>query len=99
MVIYGYAKDYKYAGDGTLLVRVRIPQIHGPYRETEYRGKTSRNYVRDQDLPYYTSVILPHLPGEGDVVILSSVKERNQEWVVIGLTGGKFNAGTVNSNR
>lgn len=98
MLIMGYAKGYRYAGDGTLQIRVRIPSIHGPYKQTEYKGRTPRNYVLDQDLPFCNSVILPHLPGEGDVVLLCSVNESNQEWMVIGLTGGVFNTGLTNTS-
>lgn len=92
MLTHGYAKGYKYAGDGTLLVKVRIPSIHGAYTQQEYQGRRPHNYVLDKDLPYYPSVILPNLPGEGDVVLLCSINESNQEWYVIGLTGGAFAA-------
>ena len=69
MIVYGYAKSYKYSGDGTLQIQVRIPTIHGPMDTKEYRGLVARNYVRDEDLPYYSSLLLPHLPAEGEVVI------------------------------
>lgn len=95
MITYGYAKGYMYRGDGTLAVRVRIPSIHGPYTQKEYNGQKVRNYVRDADLPFYPSVLLPYTPGEGDVVMLSSINNSNQEWVVIGLTGGSYGNGAV----
>ena len=96
MIIMGSAKGHRYDGDGTLQIKVRIPLIHGPYKEVEYNGKTSRNYVRDEDLPYYTSLLLPHIPGEGEVVALASVNNSNQRWIVIGLTGGVYSAGFTN---
>lgn len=96
MITYGYAKDYQYQGDGTLSIRVRIPSIDGPYKMTEYMGKPVRSYVRDEDLPYYPSLLLPHLPNEGDIVALASVDESNNDWVVIGLTGGSYTSGFTN---
>ena len=51
MIIYGYAKEYKYSGDGTLWVKTRIPSIHGPYNEKEAKGVRLRSYTRDADLP------------------------------------------------
>lgn len=92
MIVNGYVKDYKYAGDGTLLIRVRIPSIHGPMNEREYNGQQARGHVRDQDLPYYPSLLLPHLPNEGEVVALASTNEHNSKFIVIGLTGGSYYA-------
>ncbi|WP_301003087.1 hypothetical protein [uncultured Duncaniella sp.] len=96
MIIYGYAKDYYYAGDGTLQIRVRIPQIHGAYNQRDYRGKSARNYVIDEALPYYPSLLLPHLPNEGEVVALISMNEANSEFLVIGLTGSSYNSSMAN---
>ena len=90
MIVFGYVKDYMYAGDGTLLVKTRIPAIHGPYSQSEYRGKPVRNFTSDGDLPYYPSVLLPHLPCEGEVVMLSSTNDRNSDFVILGLTGGSY---------
>ena len=90
MIIYGYAKQYRYSGDGTLQVQVRIPSIHGPYNQSDAGGQTIRNYVRDQDLPYYQSLLLPHLPNEGDVVALTSMDNSANQWLIIGLTGGSY---------
>jgi len=90
MVINGYVKSYKYAGDGTLLIQVRIPTIHGPMDPKEYRGSAARNYVQDSDLPYYPSLLLPHLPAEGEVVMLLSKNDKTSEFIVIGLTGGSY---------
>lgn len=90
MIVNGYAKSYKYAGDGTLLIQVRIPTIHGPMDQKEYRGSAVRNYVRDEDLPYYASVLLPHLPAEGEVVLMMSKNDKSSEFVVLGLTGGSY---------
>ena len=92
MFIYGYAKDYKYTGDGTLLVKVRIPNVHGPYLQAN--NKSKRSYVLDDNLPYYPSILLPHLPNDGDIVLLSSTNNTMNDLVVLGLTGGSF----LNSN-
>ena len=96
MIIYGYAKQYRYSGDVTLQVQVRIPSIHGPYNQSDARGQTIRNYVRDQDLPYYQSLLLPHLPNEGDVVALTSMDNSANQWLIIGLTGGSYYSGVTN---
>ena len=96
MIVYGYAKKTKYAGDGTLMIQVRIPNIHGPYKTAQYNGKTIRNYTQDRDLPWYPSLLLPHLPGEGEVVAISSLDNTSSNWLVIGLTGGSFRRGATN---
>jgi len=96
MIVLGYVKDYQYTSDGTLTLQVRIPAIHGPYKLSEYKGKTVHNYVRDNDLPFYPSLLLPHLPVEGEVVALSSMNEDTTHFIVIGLTGGSYANGLVN---
>lgn len=90
MIVNGYCKGYKYAGDGTLMIQVRIPSIHGPMTQYEYRGKSVRNYVEDTDLPWYPSLLLPHMPAEGEVVALTSTNSKNSEFMVLGLTGGSY---------
>lgn len=90
MIVNGYVKSYKYAGDGTLMIQVRIPTIHGPMDQKEYQGNSVRGYVRDADLPYYPSLLLPHMPAEGEVVVLISKNDKSTEFVVIGLTGGSY---------
>lgn len=95
MVVYGYAKDYKYSGDGTLLIKVRIPNEHGAYDKSEYNGKTVRNYTEDKDLPWCQSLLLPHLPAEGEVVALTSLDTTSSNWLVIGLTGGSYRLPTT----
>lgn len=95
MIIYGYAKGFKYSGDGTLLIRTRIPSIHGPYSLSDYNGSPVRGYVRDQDLPYYPSILLPHLPNEGEVVVLSSIDATPNQLLVIGITGGSYQSGSI----
>lgn len=96
MVVYGYVKDFKYAGDGTMQVQVRIPNVHGAYDKSNYKGKTIRNYTADEDLPWYQSLLLPHEPNEGEVVALTSLDKSSSNWLVIGLTGGSYNAGDTN---
>lgn len=96
MVVYGYAKSYKYMSDGTLLMRVRIPSIHGPYLRSDARGKSIKSYVPDDQLPYYTSLMLPHLPADGEVVALINTGAGNSEFIVIGLTGGSYSSGYTN---
>ena len=93
MIVYGYAKATKYSGDGTLMVQTRIPNIHGPYRVADYKGKTIRNYTQDQDLPWYPSLILPHLPGDGDIVAVESLDGTSSNFLIIGLTGGSYRLG------
>ena len=85
-----------YSGDGTLMIQVRIPSIHGPMSEREYDGKQVRNYTKEQDLPYYSSVLLPHLPTYGEVVALVPVNESNAEFMVMGLTGGSWYTNKTN---
>jgi len=96
MIVYGYVKGSKYTGDGTLQIQVRIPNIHGAYNKSDYQGKTIRNYTADADLPWYPSLLLPHDPDVGEVVALSSLDNSSSNWLVIGLTGGSYNAGSTN---
>ena len=96
MIVYGYAKSYKYAGDGTLQVQVRIPNIHGAYSQSDYQGKTIRNYTPDSELPWYPSLLLPHKPAEGEVVALTTLDNSPSNWLVIGLTGGSYHNGVTN---
>ena len=95
-ITYGYAKGYQYANDGTLMIQVRIPSVHGAYDKSAYRGKTVRNYVEDQDLPWYPSMLLPHMPSEGDVVAVASLNDGMSDFLVLGLTGGSYNSGATN---
>lgn len=95
MIIYGYAKEYKYSGDGTLWVKTRIPSIHGPYNEKEAKGVSLRSYTRDVDLPWYQSLLLPHLPNEGEVVALTSIDSAVNDLLIIGLTGASYQTGLI----
>lgn len=89
MIVYGFVKQYRYTGDGTMLIQVRIPSIHGPINKSEYKGQKIRSYTEDNDLPWYPSVLLPYLPNEGEVVMLSSINaSQSSGFVIIGLTGG-----------
>ena len=96
MIVYGYVKNYKYAGDGTMQIQVRIPNIHGAYRIEDYRGKTARNYTSDNDLPWYPSLLLAHKPAEGEVVALTTLDNSPSNWLVLGLTGGSYHNGATN---
>lgn len=93
MIVYGYAKEYYYTGDGTLMVKVRVPNIHGPFRQTD--NKSKRKYVRDVDLPWYPGLLMPHLPHDGDVVCLQSINNSMNDMIVIGLTGGSYLKGVT----
>lgn len=91
MIVYGFAKDYTYDGDGTFKIQVRIPSIHGPYRQQSGKG----SYTRDSDLPWITSLLLSSYPAEGDIVVLESVNNgKSADFIVIGLTGGNYHNGT-----
>ena len=94
MIVFGYAKDYYYTGDSTIVVKVRVPNIHGPYKKEDAKGKTLHNYVDDVDLPYYQSVMLPRAPHDGDVVVLTPLSESNSnlDFLVIGLTGSSYDS-------
>lgn len=96
MQVNGYVKDCIYAGDGTLYIKVRIPLIHGPMKQSEYRGKFVRNYVRDEDLPYYPAFLLPSVPTEGEVVVLESTNPTSYQFTVVGLTGGSYGSTWTN---
>lgn len=50
----------------------------------------------DSDLPYYPSVLLPHLPNEGEVVALMSMNDKSTEFMIVGLTGGSYYTGVTN---
>ena len=89
MIVYGYAKQYQYTGDGTLIIQTRIPAIHGPLKKSEYKGQTVRRYTEDNNLPWYPSLILPHLPNADEVVALASLNDASSSgFLIIGLTGG-----------
>ena len=90
MIVYGFAKDYMYDGDGTLKVKVRIPSIHGPY----VQQITKNIYTRDENLPWYTSLLMPSMPVEGDIVALQNLSDgKGSQFIVIGLTGGNYHNG------
>lgn len=97
-VTYGYAMDSKYGGDGNLYIKVRIPSVHGPYDQKEYRGKQVRRYVLDSNLPWYPSVILPHMPAHGEVVALVAVDDYGSSFLITGLMGGSYVGTQTNLN-
>ena len=85
MIVFGICKGYKSYEDGTFHMKVRIPSIHGPYKQQSTRSA----YTQDKDLPWLPSILLPKEPKEGDVAVLSSMTEsRSCDFIVIGLTGG-----------
>ena len=90
MITYGFAKGYKYAGDGTLMIQVRLPAVHGPFLLSDYQGRIPRNYVKDSELPYFPSLLLPHLPSDGEVVAVTTLNNSTSEFLVLGLTGGSY---------
>lgn len=96
MIVFGYVKDTKYAGDGTLMVQTRIPNVHGPYSKSEYNGKKIRNYTPDSDLPWYPSLVLPYKPVDGDVVALTTLDGTSSSWLILGLTGGSYSGDSTN---
>lgn len=97
MITYGFAKDCYYTNDGTLMIQVRVPSIHGPYSKSDYRGKLPRNYVPDSDLPYYPALLMHHLPGDGEVVAITSLDNSNSSFLVLGLTGGAYISTDMNN--
>ena len=100
MIVYGYAKGYYYDSRGCMYVKVRIPNEHGAYRQQDYKGAQIKNYTLDEDLPFYESVLLPRVPSEGDVVVLTTKSEgRGSDFMVIGLTGAKYNDGVVDLSK
>lgn len=96
MITFGYCKGYYYTGDGTLMVRCRIPSIHGPMHLSNANGQIVRNYVQDDALPYYPSLLLPHLPTDGEVCAITSLDSGNSNFLVLGLTGGQYLASITN---
>lgn len=97
MITYGYVKGFEYDGNGNYMIQVRLPSIHGPFLQSDAKGKRIRNYVRDENLPYYPSVLLPQTPSDGDVVALINIKDsKTTEFLVIGLTGGSYYRGATN---
>ncbi|MBP5433649.1 hypothetical protein [Ruminococcus sp.] len=96
MITFGYVKDHQYANDGTLMIKIRIPSVHGAYDRSQYRGKTIHNYVEDSELPWIPSVLLPHLPAEGEVAAVAAMDSGLSNFIVLGLTGGSYNSGATN---
>jgi hypothetical protein len=90
MVTFGYVKNFRVEEDGAWTLQVRIPSVHGPYDLTAYRGYTIRNYTQDSDLPWYQSLMLQREPKDGDIVALESINHANTDFLVIGLTGGRY---------
>ena len=90
MIVYGYVKDVRYTGDGTMQIKVRVPTIHGAYKLSDYKGQKIRNYTADADLPWYPSLLLPHKPAEGEVVAITTLSDSPSDWLIIGLTGGSY---------
>ena len=98
MIVYGFAKQTMYTGTGELMVQVRIPNIHGPVTQKEYQGQSVKNYVKDLDLPWYPALLMPHLPNVNEIVCLMSTNSSNNEFIVIGLTGGQYQPVSVDAS-
>ena len=98
MIVYGYARQTMYSGTGEFLVRVRIPNIHGPIDKRDYQGQKIKNYVEDSDLPWYPALLMPHIPTTNEVVALLSTNSANTEFLVIGLTGGQYTTAAVDQS-
>lgn len=90
MITFGYAKQSYYDNCGTLYIQVRIPSIHGPNSQTDYRGQAVRNYTSDENLPFYPSLRLPEVPSYNEVVALAAMDTSNNQLLVIGSTGGQY---------
>jgi len=75
------------------MIQVRIPSVHGAYGQKEYMGQTVRNYVQDDDLPYYQSALLPSMPSEGQVAVVATLDEGKSNFLVIGLMGASYTIG------
>lgn len=86
MIIYGIAKSIDNREDGTLWIQTRIPNIHGADDISMYNGQIVRNYVLDDDLPWYQSLLLNKQPSIGDTVALLSINNANNEFLIIGVT-------------
>jgi len=90
MIVFGYAKSYMYANTGEMYVQVRIPNIHGPIDQRDYQGKKITNYIKDENLPWYPALLMPHNPNTNEVVALMSISESKTDFIVLGLTGGQY---------
>lgn len=96
MIVYGYVIDSKYEASGEFKIRVRIPSIHGPVTQKEYRGQRVRNYVFDDDIPYCSSLLLPHVPSWGEVVAVATTGDSSSNWLVLGYTGASYASDKLN---
>ena len=90
MIVYGYVNDSMVSSSGNLMLQVRIPDIHGPVNQEEYRGQQVKNYTSDGELPWYPSLALPYTPNVNDVVALMSSDNTGRDFIVLGLTGGTY---------
>jgi len=97
MQIYGtVVEQAKIRPDGTTWVKVRIPSIHGAANITEYRGSQKRHTrVPDDRLPQYQSIMTTQLLNIGETVVLSSMKESREDWIIIGRMGSMINGNTT----
>lgn len=96
MIVYGIVVDSKYEASGEFLVKVRVPSIHGPVDQKEYRGRRVHTYTPDSDLPYYHSLLLPHVPAYGEIVAIASTGDSSSNWLVLGYTGASYSSGDLN---
>lgn len=96
MRVYGFVRDVQYGDNGTMFVKVRIPSIHGPADRGDYQGHQVRNYVYDNNLPYYRANLIGSVPVIDDVVELQSINEQTTDLIVTGITGGQYGASWTN---
>ena len=93
MLTYGYILDTRENDMGGREFQVRIPSVHGAYRKSEYKGKTPRNYVEDDDLPWYVVLTSVGEPLTGEVAVLAAINSSNNQFVVLGTTGSVYEPG------
>ena len=91
MITYAFAIAHKYDGDGVLNIQTRIPSVHGPLSESEFRGQQVKNYTKDSDLPWYPSILLPYLPNYGDTIVVTTLDTSTSNLLVIGVMGSNGN--------
>lgn len=85
MITFGVVKSVENNEDGTLWMKIRIPSIHGADDMKQYNGTTIRNYVADDDLPLYQSMLMTDAPNVSDIVALETLNTSKTDFIVIGV--------------